>query len=177
MDSNKQVIKNQLKSELKALKLKEFLLREFGGNPQKACLIDMMMSEINATNAVPVRGDGNCLVRAIIVSALKLKKFDVDTFDYEQFREMIASCWAFKGEALYHMDETAIDGLAILMVMKLLRVKKLRVYQCFDGAGKTKGWREYDVSNTGVLDIYDVDVTDVVEIMTVNGCHYTGLTN
>ena len=79
----------------------------------------------------------------------------------------------FRGELIYHMNENAIDGLAIIMAMKLLHINKLNVYQAYDGADRKRGWRQYTTSKSFHNNI-DVEPLEI-SIITLNGTHYNGL--
>ena len=144
--------------------LAKFLQTEVGGNPNKKAKIPELMEMIGGKQVIAVRGDGNCLPRSI-KAALGDK-----TEEYDELRKQITEKWDLPGEAIYHMDETCIDGLAIQMVMRLLGVKTLNIFQCFDGAGRKTGWRTIEVK-----DLLVKEKAKCVNLITINGCHYAAL--
>lgn len=86
-------------------------------------------------------------------------------------RNIVDKQWCFKGSAIYHMDANSIDGLAIEMVMKILKVSELKIYQAFDGSSRKYGWRTVSTDSFIGEFIEPVSVT----IITMNGTHYNSL--
>jgi hypothetical protein len=151
-----------------------------------------------------VRGDGNCLIRVILrymrrhtpqlltnvlITLFEMAGRDIifpqfdgnrlteDAYDdvvCGMIRELIVKKWDYKGDPVYHMNEEAIDGLAIHMVMRLLGVSKLSVYQAFDGAGRKHGWRDTTLGKDETLFHRDIQGITII-LMTLNGCHYTAI--
>lgn len=180
--------------------MKDYLLTEIGKNPQKVHEIDLIVKNIqrgtNFTNIMRVRGDGSCLIRAILcrlkeipnilmsitINLCMISNTDIFTpdnwMDFENkfcilVRNLIIQKWNEKGEYYYHMSDNAIDGLAIIMAMKLLNIDILNVYQAFNGADRIKGWRQYLTSQSfhSTIDIKRLEI----HIFTLNGTHYNGL--
>jgi len=128
-----------------------------------------------------VKGDGRCLIRALLVlltvhhsehlkTRLSLFGLVEDANLIESLVNTIKEKWttelSLTGEWFYHMDETAIDGLAVIALMKILGISTLNVFQFIDGADRQAGWREIKS-----------DLKEGIEcnIATVNGCHYTAI--
>lgn len=174
-------------------KFHEFFMREFGGTPWKSVEIPTIVNQLHAKiphcdDIEQVRGDGNCLIRAILVHMYKfmpdlmsiaLLDLGLDPFgDRDEIcyslRQLIKTKWkefGFKGDWCYHMDDGAIDGLAIEALMKLLRISSLWIYQPFAAADRPPGWRNINTS----IPVIDEREGVTVYVLTVNGCHYTGL--
>jgi hypothetical protein len=129
-----------------------------------------------------VRGDGRCLIRAMVTvleyyhpELIEQKLGELGHAKPEEVEELIelladliGSTWemfGYKGCAAYHMDETAIDGLAIDVLMRILGVSELKIFQFRDGADRKAGWRTKQIDSEGCT----------CRIATLNGCHYTAI--
>lgn len=120
----------------------------------------MRIVEDGFNRSIDVRGDGNCLIYAIIVYLFYTRNSNVfvttlmpfcDENDHivdqlvtspgvllkdsismrhiaDQIRNNIYLKWDYKGNSDFHMNERAIDGLARVMVMRLLGVEELVCY-------------------------------------------------
>jgi hypothetical protein len=133
---------------------------------------------------MPVRGDGRCLIRALVVvvdshhpGLIAERLGELGRSRPEETEELIIlladlipemwDAFGMKGCAAYHMDESAIDGLAVDVLMKILGVSELKIFQFRDGAGYEAGWRTKKVEIEGD--------SCVCRIATLNGCHYTAI--
>lgn len=181
------------------ISIADYLYREIGKNAQKKNKIPQILNEINEktqNNTLGlVRGDGNCLTRAIIcymrkhtpqifvniaISLFQLCNRDIiipDTDKYDDLivimiRELISKLWDYKESSIYHMDDNAIDGDAIRMVMRLLGLNMLHIYQAFDGADRKQGWRTI-ILNDSERFFHDHTHGISVFLFTLNGCHYS----
>ena len=89
----------------------------------------------------------------------------------KKIRALIEEKWFFKGEACYHMDDTAINGLAINMIMKILGIKKISIFHAFDELyNYVPTWRTIEQD-----DHFGVVLINEINLFTTNGCHYGSL--
>lgn len=95
-------------------------------------------------------------------------------------RAFITSKWDYKGEVGYHMSDDAIDGFAVLYVMRLLGVNELKVYS-LKPENRTSGTTIYryvepylNVFTTDKL-IAPVTPWTVTLICAQGRCHYSAL--
>ena len=180
-------------------KLLAYLEEEVGKNPSKKKSFDTILKSIRDAGLegtiIRVRGDGNCLIRALLVDLVaKAKSITgnllaelclqngaeiIVDFDAEKIcvlvRDLVSRLWAYKGGPEYHMNENAIDGLAVNMVMRLLGVTKLRIYQAFDGTDRKAGWRDIEL-DPKMEPLFTQDTKGVTaHIFTLDGRHYNGI--
>lgn len=125
----------------------EYLDEQVGRNPSKKSQFTSIVAEINngshCTEIIIVPGDGNCLIRSICkyleshlinifgnittnLSIMGEKSNIILPFEQnydlkicELVRELIFTKWDYDSDIIYHMDENAIDGLAIQMVIRI----------------------------------------------------------
>jgi len=131
------------------------------------------------TDILNVRGDGRCLIRAVVAFMERhlpnvfanslLDHGMLDLMGSERlieaiFQKLTASWNINDGPIEYHIDENAIGGFGILMLMKLLNVRTLKVFQAFDNKGLKAGWTAYE--QEGVTNQY------TVYLYTADGSHY-----
>lgn len=188
--------------------IEQYLVTEIDGTPEKVGRIPDIIHEIaeRTSNSTieRVRGDGNCLIRAILrymrshtpqlltnvlITLFEMANKDIifpqfgvdrsseDAYDdviCGMIRELIVKKWDYKGETAYHMNGNAIDGLAIWMVMRLLGIAKLQIYQAYYGAGRDHGWRDIVFDPSNKLFHSDIQGISII-LLTLNGCHYTAI--
>lgn len=190
--------------------ISDYLIREIGGNINKRKQIPQLIELIkqNTQNETLdlVRGDGNCLIRAIIrymrkhtpqifvnivINLFELSGRNIiipeignnidrkvhDNYDdivCVVIRELIEKRWDYKGSAMYHMDDNAIDGDAVRMVLRLMCVNDLNIFQAFDGADRKQGWRNIKLNSSEKL-FHDHTNGISVALFTLNGCHYSAI--
>jgi hypothetical protein len=165
-------------------------------------LINMGFSRV-----INVRGDGMCLIYAIIAYIFETRDNDsiytiLEPFCTEEILSglidspktvkkhietiarnvatAVTKHWSYIGESRYHMDENAIDGLAIRMVMKLLAIdrlichvllpKPLVIEYNVNDSCESKSLRE------GIPAYHRDDISGwMVTLLSVNRCHYRTL--
>lgn len=188
--------------------IEQYLVAEIDGNFEKVGLIPTIVYEISertSNSAVErVRGDGNCLVRAILrymrkhtpqilinvlIALFEMAGRDIifPTFNESRtiedvyddvivglIRELIEKRWDYKGNPSYHMSGDALDGLSISMIMRLLGLNKLSIYHAFEGAGRKQGWRDITLGKDEKLFHPDIQGITII-LITLNGCHYTAI--
>jgi hypothetical protein len=116
------------------------------------------LSSLGFSRVIDVRGDGNCLIYSIIAYIHHTRDINTFVYTLlpfcnegeiaqlisspgtflrnavcmkhiaDQVRDHILLEWDYKGDALYHMDTNAVDGLAREMTMRLLGVEEIVCY-------------------------------------------------
>lgn len=174
--------------------ISSYLNSEIRFNQQKSQRIPIIVQEIKnfcgKDSLITIRGDGNCLIRALftymehntpriyqnnIVDILLMANKDIElshaddphTLLCEIVRDLVVKKWDLKGEHSHHMNENAIDGLAIEMVMRILGIDRLNIYQAYNGSDRQEGWRIITPSKKG---FQNDNITAF--IFTMNGTHY-----
>jgi hypothetical protein len=114
------------------------------------------LNKLGFSRIIQVRGDGNCLIRSLLIYLKETRNPDIFTtillnnhidfdkilnFDLDHctncIREKVIRDWDLIigiGEWFYHMDDSAIDGLAREAVMSLLGIDKLTIYSLLPGS-------------------------------------------
>lgn len=131
------------------------------------------------TEILNVRGDGRCLIRAMVAfmerhlpnelanSLLNhgLQGLMGSEGLIEAIFQKLLSAWDVNdGPIEYHIDDNAIGGFGILLLMKLLNVRTLKVFQAFDNKGLKAGWTTFEQEA--------VENQYTVYLYTADGCHY-----
>lgn len=139
-------------------------------NMKKICE-HMTSKNLNVGSIVSCRGDGNCLIRALLAYILYVRdpnivfeiltRFCDDTNALSitsqrltidkihdivngpiveticsNIRSKIMNEWPYQGEWFYHMDDTAIDGLAVVLVLDLLDIDSVTIFALRPNVGK-----------------------------------------
>jgi hypothetical protein len=183
--------------------LSEFTQTEFHQRSpcyQQANQIKTQIESDRTFNVIRVRGDGLCLIRAIIANINYLRDRDtvfnilqnftdnyqelLNLFDQKEYsgniiddmccniKNQIIQKWDYKGCPEYHMDENSIDGLAVHFVMRLLCVSKLTIYSLKPEPEKTY-YQTIEIDSKYFM--HNISGWHVSLICAQGKCHYSAL--